>query len=211
MEWMNIIPPSENLYKLICQPSPNPILNEKATHKDIMFHIPRCSDIENIIGYKFNNPAYLLEALTHGSYTPNRITRSYERLEFLGDAILDFLLTCYIYENSTTLNPGELTDLRSALVNNNTFASLVVRYNLHKYLLCINNKLQPMIDRFAQYMLAKNYEIDDEVLILLEEGDADGEGHNLAEYIDVPKVSFVHLLASKLIVAHRKLCVVCGD
>ncbi|KAF7283787.1 hypothetical protein GWI33_022827 [Rhynchophorus ferrugineus] len=188
MEWMNIIPAHENLYKLINQRPPNPILKQNATEKDVMYHIPRCSDIENIIGYKFNNPAYLLQALTHGSYTPNRITQSYERLEFLGDAILDFLITCYIYENSDKLNPGELTDLRSALVNNNTFASLVVRLNLHKYMLCINNKLQSMIDRFAEYMLSKNYEIDDEVLILLEEGDADGKGHNLAEYIDVPKV-----------------------
>lgn len=188
MEWMNIIPPSENLLNLISRPIPNPVLNDKVTLKDINRHIPRWQDIEDTIGYHFKNPAFLLQALTHASYSPNRCTMSYERLEFLGDAILDFLITCYIFETGNNLDPGDLTDLRSALVNNNTFASLAVRCNLHKHFLCINNQLQVLIDRFAQYIESKKFEIDDEVLILLEEKDVEKNiGLKLAEYIDVPK------------------------
>lgn len=76
--------------------------------------------------------SFLFQAMSHASYIRNRLTRSYERLEFLGDAILDFLITSYIFESCGNLKPGELTDLRSALVNNVTFASYVVKLGLHK-------------------------------------------------------------------------------
>ncbi|KAJ8962251.1 hypothetical protein NQ318_018225 [Aromia moschata] len=184
VEWIGIIPPSEKLDELLVQPPPDPVLNKNVKAMDkIEFHLPNWKEIEDIIGYQFKNRAYLLQALTHASYTPNRITLSYEKLEFLGDAILDFLITCFIYESCGYLNPGQLTDLRSALVNNNTFASLVVRCGLHKFLLMMNSTLQSHIDKFAGYFNSKNCQIDDEVLILLEE-----EELNLAEYVDVPKV-----------------------
>ncbi|XP_050314250.1 endoribonuclease Dicer isoform X2 [Anthonomus grandis grandis] len=186
VEWMNIIPPSENLLHLLQMPLKSPIIDPTKFDKDIDFHLRDRAKVEEILGYEFKNKGYLLQALTHASYTPNRTTLSYERLEFLGDAILDFLITCYIFESCGNLSPGEITDLRSALVNNNTFASLIVRHNLHKYLLMINIKLQGMVDRFADYLLAKNDMIDEEVLILLEEKDT--EGLNLAEFVDVPKV-----------------------
>jgi len=57
----------------------------------------------------------------------------YQRLEFLGDAVLDFLITRHLFNDSRHHSPGALTDLRSALVNNTIFASLAVRYNYHKY------------------------------------------------------------------------------
>lgn len=185
MEWVGIIPPEENLLKLLNTEPKNPILNN-STMADIKYHVSNWQEIENdILGYQFKNKGYLLQALTHPSYTPNRITQTYEKLEFIGDAVLDFLITCHIYESCGNLDPGQLTDLRSALVNNNTFASLVVRCNLHKSLLMVNAKLQSMIDRFVDYIESKKYEIDDEVLILLEEQEAE---MHLAEYIDVPKI-----------------------
>ncbi|XP_023029780.1 dicer-2 [Leptinotarsa decemlineata] len=183
IEWMGIIPHSENVQNLLNRPSPDPVLNVKGSKKKIEYHLPQAEVIEKILGYKFQNRAFLLQALTHPSYTPNRLTLSYEKLEFIGDAVLDFLITCHIYESCGNLDPGELTDLRSALVNNNTFASLVVRHGLHKFLLMINSKLQVLVDKFANMMERKNHVIDDEVMILLEEGE-----NNLAESVDVPKI-----------------------
>ncbi|KAJ3665477.1 hypothetical protein Zmor_000970 [Zophobas morio] len=183
LEWIEILPSSENVLNLIHTTDINPVVNAKATSENILFHIPQWREIEKRLGYRFKNHAFLLQALTHSSYSPNRITQSYERLEFVGDAILDFLITCYIYEHCGYLHPGEVTDLRSALVNNNTFASLVVRCGFHKFLLMINSKLQTHIDKFADYLANRNYVIDDEVLILLEEEDL-----KIAEHVDVPKV-----------------------
>lgn len=187
LEWINFFPKSVKMEELLKQPSPDPVLNKNSTKRDILFHIPHWDMIENTLGYKFQDKAYLLQAVTHSSYVTNRITLSYERLEFLGDAILDFLITCYIYESCGKLDPGELTDLRSALVNNNTFASLVVRNGLHKHLLLINSTLQGHIDKFVEYSKCKNYEVDTDVMILLSEDEL-----YLAEYVDVPKVrSFI--------------------
>ncbi|KAL3276339.1 hypothetical protein HHI36_011721 [Cryptolaemus montrouzieri] len=182
IQWIGIIPPSENLQDFFRQ-APPPVMKPNSTLQDILYLLPQCREMESIIGYEFKNKAYLLQAFSHASYSANRITHTYEKLEFLGDAILDLLITCFIYESCDNMTPGDLTDLRSALVNNNTFASYVVRLGLHKFLLMMNSKLQSHVDRFVEFMTMKNFDIDDEVIILLEEDE-----FNMAEYVDVPKV-----------------------
>ncbi|KAK0080172.1 hypothetical protein PV326_008304 [Microctonus aethiopoides] len=151
---------------------------------DINVHMPAVNYIENVLGYKFTDRSFILQAFTHPSYTPNRITSAYERLEFLGDAIIDFLITVYIYENCGDLSPGALTDLRSALVNNITFACLTVKYGLHTALLSHAPSLSETIERFVKYQEERDHIIDDELLwILLEEDEC-----NMAEFVDVPKI-----------------------
>lgn len=184
LEYFEIIPHNEQLSNLLKKKPPSAF---KKTTGNPMIQInnliPQWREVESILNYSFNDKSYLLEALTHASYSLNRLTASYERLEFLGDAVLDFLITCHLFEQCEWLTPGDLTDLRSALVNNNTFATLVVRNNLHKFMLLMNSRLQKHIDNFVSFINQKNFEIDDQVLILLEDDDL-----NIAEYIDVPKV-----------------------
>ena len=96
------------------------------------------SGLENFerdcIRYTFRSKLYLLEALTHSSYHANRVTPCYQRLEFLGDAILDFLVTQHLYFRHAKLSPGELTDIRQDLVNNNIIATIAVKYKYNRYL-----------------------------------------------------------------------------
>uniref|UniRef100_A0A3Q3EJC3 ribonuclease III n=1 Tax=Kryptolebias marmoratus TaxID=37003 RepID=A0A3Q3EJC3_KRYMA len=82
--------------------------------------------------------------------------KCYQRLEFLGDAILDYLITKHLYEDPRQHSPGVLTDLRSALVNNTIFASLAVKYDYHKYFKSISPELFYVIDDFVQFQLEKN-------------------------------------------------------
>lgn len=93
----------------------------------------------------------------------------YQRLEFLGDAILDYLITKHLYEDPRQHSPGVLTDLRSALVNNTIFASLAVKYDYHKYFKAISPELFHVIDDFVQFQLEKDemQGMDSEVRILL--------------------------------------------
>lgn len=113
-------------------------------------------NFEKKINYSFKNKAYLLQAFTHASYHYNTITDCYQRLEFLGDAILDYLITKHLYEDPRQHSPGVLTDLRSALVNNTIFASLAVKYDYHKYFKAVSPELFHVIDDFVQFQMEKN-------------------------------------------------------
>ena len=89
--------------------------------------------IEKVVGYTWRDRSFL-QAFTHPSYSDNRVTESYERLELLGDAVLDYLVTCHIY-TVTDADPVRLTDTRAALVNNNYFASLLTDLGLDTHIL----------------------------------------------------------------------------
>ncbi|XP_049381531.1 endoribonuclease Dicer homolog 2-like [Solanum stenotomum] len=91
--------------------------------------------LESLLHYKFNNPSLLVEALTHGSYMLPEIPRCYQRLEFLGDAVLDYVVTTHLYFQYPGLTPGLITDLRSASVNNECYALSAVKACLHKHIL----------------------------------------------------------------------------
>ena len=106
--------------------------------------------LEEAIGWTFHNPSLLLQALTHASYTKNRVTDCYQRLEFLGDAVLDYLITCNIYSTFPNYGPGEITGMRSALVNNITFAELAIKLELHKALLHNSPALFKQIPQYIE-------------------------------------------------------------
>ncbi len=118
------------------------------------------ASFEACIGYKFKQPAYLLQAFTHASYVYNTLTDCYQRLEFLGDAILDYVITRHLYQDKKRHSPGELTDLRSALVNNNIFAHLAVKYEFYKYFKYLSPTLFTIIDNFVCNQKKRNDEFD---------------------------------------------------
>lgn len=82
-------------------------------------------EIETIIGYEFKNDALLTQAMTHSSYANERKINkimNYERIEFLGDAILEGIVSQYLYENYPKKSEGELTKLRASLVCEHTLS-----------------------------------------------------------------------------------------
>ena len=76
---------------------------------------------EEVIGYRFRDRSYLLQAFSHASYYPNRLTDCYQRLEFLGDAVLDYLITRHLFEDGRQHSPGTLTDLRYVFTPNTIY------------------------------------------------------------------------------------------
>ncbi|MBA0823434.1 hypothetical protein Goarm_020166, partial [Gossypium armourianum] len=97
--------------------------------------------LESLLNYSFQDPSLLVEALTHGSYMLAEIPGCYQRLEFLGDSVLDYLITRHLYSKYPGISPGLLTDLRSASVNNNCYALSAVKAGLHKHILQSSQKL----------------------------------------------------------------------
>jgi endoribonuclease Dicer len=157
-------------------PKYNPGSDSVSNHHSL-FH-----ELENVICYKFKEPWLLVEAFSHPCYMKNRVTECYQRLEFLGDAVLDFLITNHIYKRSRVMDPGDLTDLRSALVNNVTFGSLSVRYGFETYLLNTDRKLQEAIDVFVECQKAVKHQVTGHFKLL-----DDSECHLVSD-IDCPKV-----------------------
>jgi ribonuclease III len=77
--------------------------------------------LEQILGYRFSDEALLAQALRHGSAAP-AAEDSYERLEFLGDAVLGHALALLLYERFPDLDQGGLTRMRSHLARSQTLA-----------------------------------------------------------------------------------------
>jgi ribonuclease III len=89
------------------------------------------------LGIVFNNPSLLELALTHSSYlneNPGAISTSNERLEFLGDSVLGFVVAEKLYQEYPEYDEGELTRLRSALVRKEMLAQIAATIRLGDYL-----------------------------------------------------------------------------
>ncbi|XP_049960798.1 endoribonuclease Dicer-like isoform X3 [Schistocerca serialis cubense] len=165
------------------RPPERPLLQESLPHQYLDFHLGDTEELEETLNYRFKDRGFLLQALTHPSWSDNRITDCYQRLEFLGDAILDFLVTSYIYDKCQKLSPGKITVLRAALVNNCTFAAFSVRIGLQKYCKYRSSELFYNIDAFVKYQQENNHEITDEVMC---SGDDSCDDHTTV--IPAPKV-----------------------
>lgn len=119
----------------------------------------RISKLESKIGISFKNKDLLLQALTHRSYlneNPKWHLDHNERLEFLGDAVLELVVTEYLYNNYP--NPeGEMTNWRAALVNANILAKISSEFDLNDVILLSKGEARDT-GRARQYILANAVE-----------------------------------------------------
>ncbi len=97
------------------------------------------SELEEKLGYRFRDISYLALALTHSSYTNEQRTRginvtSNERLEFLGDAVLELAISEYLYSEYKKYREGALTKMRQNLVCEKTLAKIAAELSLGDYL-----------------------------------------------------------------------------
>lgn len=96
------------------------------------------------IEYEFKNEEYLMEALTHRSYSNESIRNKKidnEKLEFLGDAVLNLITTEYIYELEKEKNEGELAKLKSKIISEPVFSSIANDLKLGDYLYLSNGEI----------------------------------------------------------------------
>jgi ribonuclease-3 len=117
------------------------------------------SSLEKKIGYTFTNPDLLQQALVHRSYLNEHKSFSLdhnERLEFLGDAVLELAVTDHLY-HTYQLPEGELTNLRAAIVRGEMLSRLAEELELDAFLLLSRGE-QKGSDKARQYILANAYE-----------------------------------------------------
>ncbi|WMC19151.1 MAG: ribonuclease III [Enterobacteriaceae bacterium PSpicST1] len=87
--------------------------------------------IQKKIGYFFKKKFFLLKALTHSS---KNINNNNERLEFLGDSIINFIVSNILYKKFPLINEGEISKIRSNLINHKTLFKISIKFNLIKYI-----------------------------------------------------------------------------
>ena len=90
--------------------------------------------LEKEIGYTFKNKSLLRTALTHTSYAYENKVKSYERLEYLGDSILEFISSKYLFENYERLSEGEMTKVRAYSVCEDTLFQIASKHNFSDFL-----------------------------------------------------------------------------
>ncbi|QQG46282.1 MAG: ribonuclease III [Candidatus Niyogibacteria bacterium] len=118
------------------------------------------SNFEQEIGYSFQSKDLLTEAFTHRSYlneNPSWPGAHNERLEFLGDAVLELIITEYLFYRFPEKPEGELTSLRAALVNAGMLSSVASDMEMNNFLLLSRGEAKD-VGRARGYILANAVE-----------------------------------------------------
>lgn len=118
------------------------------------------SGFEEKIGVEFKDKEILKQAFTHRSFLNEHKAlkgKHNERLEFLGDAVLELVITHYLYDEYPDKNEGDLTSVRSALVNATTCATVAQKLEVNDYLLLSKGEAKD-VGRARQYILANTLE-----------------------------------------------------
>ncbi len=117
------------------------------------------SEFEKQTGVQFKDKVLLKQAFTHRSYINENpgIGEHNERLEFLGDAVLELVITHYLYKKFPEKPEGELTAFRSSLVNTISISEAAQRLEMNEYLLLSKGEAKDT-GKARQYILANTFE-----------------------------------------------------
>jgi ribonuclease-3 len=119
------------------------------------------SKLEEVIGVKFKNKDFLKQALVHRSYLnehPDFKLSHNERLEFLGDAVLEIIVTESLFHSFPNTPEGDLTNWRASLVNSKMLSEVASNINLEKYLFLSRGEAKDKNKKARQYILANAVE-----------------------------------------------------
>lgn len=163
--WLQLLP----LTKLEGLLDYEEVLDSASTSSNAV-ELPRpLESLELNLNYSFNDKTLLVQALSHESFTHPLFQGNLNSLAFVGSNILDFLVTCYIFEYFTELSSLQMWRIREIISSTSTLAYFAVRHDIHKYLLFNSSSLLDAVDRFVKNMKGCRDPIDDEVQLLLEE------------------------------------------
>ena len=98
--------------------------------------------VEQTLGYRFVDPAHFVQAMTHASVAACK-EASYERMEFLGDAVLGMVVSESLFRRYPSLLEGEMTKIKSAVVSRQTCAAIARNLGLDRALLLGKGMLTP--------------------------------------------------------------------
>ncbi len=117
-------------------------------------------DVESALQYHFNDPSYLFKSLKHRSYSQavdGTTNLSNERLEFLGDSVLNMVVSHYLYTENPDFQEGDLTKLRSTFVNKQSAVIAAKKIGLDRFIL-LNDSEENAGGRYRASIIADTFE-----------------------------------------------------
>ncbi|XP_076926025.1 ribonuclease 3-like protein 3 [Bidens hawaiensis] len=125
-------------------------MNDSTTESNSIL-LPSLNEVEMIIGYTFKNKELLNEAFTHNSYKDHLDPQtSNERLEYLGDSVLNLMFAKQHYFSYPKMKSGELTQLRAANVDTEALARVGFKHGLHRFLKHDDPSLNERVEEFKE-------------------------------------------------------------
>nr|CAH8831183.1 unnamed protein product [Trichobilharzia regenti] len=103
-------------------------------------------DLQLKLDYRFRNIELLATAMTHQSSTNTEYWGNYQRLEFLGDSVMGFIVSNHLFRKCPHASPGKLSEMRSTIVSNNNLADTVVEHQLYEFIDSGVCDIKPCID-----------------------------------------------------------------
>lgn len=113
--------------------------------------------LEQEIGYTFKNKELIETALTHTSYAYEHNKESNEKLEYLGDSILEFISSKYLFNTYKNLREGEMTKVRAAVVCEDSLYKIAIKHNFSDFL-CLGKSEILNNGRYSKAILADSVE-----------------------------------------------------
>lgn len=127
------------------------------------------TEFEKNINYKFKNKNILQNAFSLQKYSGNKVAAPFDKLLFIGEATLYYLITRYIFNKWKFCTPGELTFIRGKTINSYTFSCLGIKHNLHNNLNLrgiTRQVIEKSIQTFKSSMEFQNFNASSTVFIL---------------------------------------------
>lgn len=161
---------SEEEYKIVYEnwkaPEFTPTDSYKANKAKVDDLLLGYKKLEKAINYKFKNRLLLLQAVTHKSFIENTVTPANTQLSFLGDAVLEQLITTYLFQHPNNFDPGQVNQIRSVLGCNLAICNAMIRSQLYKYFRYIDSTLEKFLIPHVKWHKIQKFEFQTDVCVV---------------------------------------------
>lgn len=164
IQWLGVPLFSNSTNYALSQPE-SPILGEdnNETKRRLNQILDGYDTLEKKLNYDFRNKAFLLQAVTHESFTTNDITPDYRGLDFAGDAVLNYIIVRHVFRQPQYFDADELQNISSLLQGNSSLATVSVRNEFYKFLRYTAPDIRDSINSFVAFLRRNHFRPVDDV------------------------------------------------
>lgn len=158
IEWLGVPLSLNTENSSLSQPkSPLLIENNDTAQRRLTEMLDGYDELEKKLQYKFQDKAYLLQSVSHESFTSNDLTPNYHGLDFVGDAIVNYAIVRYLFRHPQFLEADDLNNVTTLLQSNSNFATVSVRNEIYKFLRYTKPEIRDNINSFVAFLRTNRF------------------------------------------------------